>query len=126
VSLAFLFMLGQAVLQLPAMVEGTEVRLVSLDLLTVYVSARVVDGRLVFREFPPPGTEVRVLVFPPGEDPAAKAAALTGASAYTGRITDGGTDVLLTVDGTTDPVSLREVLLEEREVWLDLPMGRSR
>ncbi len=125
-SLAAFFMLAQVALQLPAMPEGTEVRLVSLDLLTVYVSARVEDGHLVFREFPPPGTEVRVLIFPPGEDAASRAAALAGATAYSGRVTDGGTDVLLKLDGVERPVSLRQVLLEEREVWLDIPMGRSR
>lgn len=125
-SLAVFLMLGQAALQLPAMPEGTEVRLVSLDLLTVYVSARVEDGHLVFREFPPPGTEVRVLIFPPGESAASRAAALAGATAYTGRITEGGTDVALTIEGVQRPLSLRHLLLEEREVWLDLPMGRSR
>ncbi len=125
-SLAFFFMLGQAGIQLPAMPEGTEVRLVSLDLLTVYVSARVEDGHLIFREFPPPGTEVRVLVFPPGDDHRGKAAALAGATAYKGRITDRGSDVLLDLDGIDQPISLRELLLEEREIWLDLPLGRSR
>lgn len=125
-SLAFFLLLGQATFQLPAMPAGTEVRLVSLDLLTVYASARVENGRLEFREFPPPGTEVRVLIFPPGDNPAAKAAALAGATAYSGSITEGGTDVLLKVDGVAEPVSLRKALLDEREVWLDLPMGRSR
>ena len=123
-SLAFFFMLAQAGLQLPAMPEATEVRLVSVDLLTVYVSARVEDGHLVFREFPPPGTRVRVLIFPPGEDLRGQAAALAGATAYKGHITDRGNDVLLAIDGIDHPVSLRELLLEERDVWLDLPLGR--
>lgn len=125
-SLAALFVLAQAAAQLPAMPEGTEVRIVSVDLLTVYASARVEGGHLVFAEFPKPGTEVRVLIFPPGDDPRAKAAALAGATALKGRITEGGTDVLLTVEGIDEPISLRQLLFEEREVWLDLPLGRSR
>ncbi len=123
-SIAFFLMLGQAVFQLPAMPEGTEVRIVSVDLLTVYASAKVVDGHLVFGEFPPPGTEVRVLIFPPDDDVRSKAAQLAGATAYRGAVTQGGTDVQLSVEGRSRPLSLREILLEEREIWLDLPIGR--
>ncbi|MBX3140969.1 MAG: hypothetical protein KF875_09485 [Trueperaceae bacterium] len=124
-SIAFLLMLGQAVFQLPAMPEGTEVRIVSVDLLTVYASAKVVDGHLVFGEFPPSGTEVRVLIFPPDDDVRSKAAQLAGATAYKGTVTPGGADVQLAVEGRSRPLSLREILLEEREIWLDLPIGRS-
>lgn len=125
-SLAFFLMLAQAGFQLPAMPEGTEVRLVSVDLLTVYASAKVMDGHLVFRELPPPGTEVRILIFPPDGDAQSRALQLAGATAYKGRITQGGTDVHLQLEGIDQPVSLRELLLEEREIWLDLPIGRSR
>jgi hypothetical protein len=125
-SLVHLFMLGQVALQLPMMPAGTEVRLMSVDLFTVYASARVEARHLRFRELPPPGTEVRVLIFPPDADDASRAAALSGATALKGRVSEAGTDVLVTYQGSEEPLSLRALLLEERNIWLDLPLGRSR
>ncbi len=125
-SLAHLFLLGQVALQLPMMPAGTEVRLMSVDLFTVYSSARVDDRRLRFRELPAPGTPVQILIFPPDADDASRAAALSGATALKGRVSDAGTDILVIYPGSSEPLSLRALLLEEREIWLDLPLGRSR
>lgn len=125
-SLSHLFLLSQAALLLPAMPVGTEVRLMSADLFTVYASARVDGDRLTFRELPPAGTEVRVLIFPPGADDASVAEVLSGAAALKGRVSQSGNDILLLQDGMEEPVSLRSLLLQEREIWLDLPLGRSR
>lgn len=120
-SLVQLFFIIQLALQLPAMTEGTEVRLVSRDLLTVYASATVVGGELVFEEFPAPGTEVRLLIFPPDAGPAEQAEALSGAAALAGAVSTSGDDVLLIDPELEEPVSLTELLLHERNVRLVLP-----
>ncbi len=120
-SLVQLFFIIQLALQLPAMADGTEVRLVSRDLLTVYASATVVGGNLTFEEFPAPGTEVRVLIFPPDAGPAEQAEALSGAAALAGSVSLAGDDVMLVDPDLERPVSLRELLLHERNVRLVLP-----
>lgn len=125
-SLVHLLLAGQILLQLPMMPVGTEVRLMSADLFTIYASARVENALLKFRELPPPGTEVRVLIFPPGVDDASRAATLSGATALTGFVSETGSDILLASDESGKPISFRALLLEEREIWLDLPLGRSQ
>lgn len=127
-SLAHWFVVGQVLALLPAMPEGTEVRILSADLFTVYASARVQAGRLQFNEFPPVGTIVRVLIFPPDPSPEDRAAALSGATALQGRVTQtpDGPDILLTDAGDPEPVSLREVLQDERGIVLELPLGGDR
>src|SRR5690606_19115556 len=115
-----LFLIGQLALQLPLMPAGTEVRLMSVDLFTVYASAKVERAYLKFRELPPPGTEVRILIFPPDADDAALAEALSGATALKGFVSETGTDILVLLEGESEPLSLRALLLQEREVWLDL------
>jgi len=119
-SLSQLFFLLQIAALLPSMPSGTEVRLVSMDLMTVYASARVEAGDLLFSDFPPAGTEVRVLIFPPDAGSVERAAAISGARALTGRVSADGLDVMLDDPELDAPMSLREVLLREREVRLEL------
>src|SRR5690606_35642245 len=93
-SFSHFLLMGQVLAILPAMSEGTELRVVSPDLLTVYAKATVMDGRLAFTEFPSPGTEVRVIIFPAESTPAERVDAMA-ARALVGRISDDGRDVLL-------------------------------
>ena len=125
-ALPHLFLIGQLMLHLPVMPAGTEVRLMSVDLFTVYASAQVERAYLKFRELPPPGTEVRILIFPPDADDTALAEALSGATALKGFVSEAGTDILVLFEGEGEPLSLRALLLQEREIWLDLPLGRSQ
>jgi len=125
-ALTHLFLIGQLMLHLPVMPAGTEVRLMSVDLFTVYASAQVERAYLKFRELPPPGTEVRILIFPPDADDTALAEALSGATALKGFVSEAGTDILVLFEGEGEPLSLRALLLQEREIWLDLPLGRSQ
>lgn len=119
-SFAHFLLVGQLLAVLPAMPEGTELRIVSTDLMTVYASASVHDGELVFEAFPPPGTEVRIIIFPPDGSPADRVASLDSARALVGRISADGADVLLTEPQGLEPLSLRELLLRERNVALRL------
>ncbi len=127
-SLAHLFVMGQVLAMLPGMPDGTEVRILSADLFTVYASARVEAGRLKFTELPPAGTLVRILIFPPDPSPENQAAAMSGATALHGRViqTTEGFDILLIDTEDPAPVSLRDLLLEERRIELDLPVGGAR
>lgn len=97
----------------------------SVDLFTVYASASVERNSLRFKELPPPGTEVRVLIFPPDADEGEQAEVLSGATALKGHVSEAGVDVLVFLGDDEEPVSLRDLLLQEREIWLDLPIGRN-
>lgn len=117
-GLSLFYLLGQAVAGLPALPVGTEVRLVSPDLLTVYASAQVEEHVLAFNALPPADTPIRVLIFPPDASRAERAAALSGALAMRGRVSPDGTDILLQLPNETEPRSLRELLWRERGVEL--------
>lgn len=118
-----IMLVAQSVLVLPALPAGTEVRLVSPDLLTVYASARIQDARLTFPTAPAPGTELRLLFFPPDATQAERAAALSGARAISGRISVDGKDILLQFPESDQPVSLRAVL-EQRDITLAIAPGK--
>jgi len=122
-SAGILFVVSQALMGLPALPPGTEVRLVSPDLLTVYASAVVVDGGLAFQVAPPAGTELRVLIFPPDATKQQRAAALSGARVISGRISVDGSDILLQFPDSDQPVSMR-TLLQDREIALTLTPGK--
>lgn len=117
-SFAHFLLMGQLIAVLPAMPNGTELRIVSTDLLTVYASASVDDGELLFDGFPPPGTEIRIIIFPADGAPAERVEALHSGKALLGRISSDGADVWLTEPDGVEPLSLRELLLRERDVLL--------
>jgi len=97
---------------LPQIAPGTEVRLVSLDLLEVYALGRVEDGHLEFRGVVlPVGMTVRVLVFPPGDSAVERAATLAGATALHARV-DEEDGVVLIADGSLG-TPLRELLARQ-------------
>jgi hypothetical protein len=115
------FLIGQATASLPAFPVGTELRLVSPDLLTVYSSGRVTQDRHLIVDLPlDAGTELRLLVFPPGATDVEKAEALSGVRAVLGRVADDRADVLVRFPGLDGPVSLRRWLADERQIVLVL------
>ena len=122
-SFSHFLLMGQVLAVLPAMSEGTELRVVSPDLLTVYAKATVMDRRLVFTEFPEPGTEVRVIIFPAESTPSERVDAM-GSRALVGRISDDGRDVLLTEPEALDPLSLRQLLFRERGVLVRFALNQ--
>jgi hypothetical protein len=119
------FLVAQSLASLPLFESGTEVRLVSPDLLTVYSSGRVVDDRLVIDLPVAAGTEVRLLVFPPDATDAEVAGVLSGAAAVVGRVDDDRADLIVRFPQLDRPVSLREWLREERGITLVLVTRRS-
>ena len=121
----FWFLIGQATASLPAFPIGTELRLVSADLLTVYSSGRVTADRHLIVDLPlDAGTEIRLLVFPPDATDAEKAEVLSGLRAVFGRVADDRADILVRFPGLDAPVSLRRWLAEERDIVLVLVTRR--
>ena len=113
--------LAQAALLLPSFAPGSELRLVSPDLLTVYASGSVSDSLELRIDLPlAAGTEVRLVVFPPDADDAAKADALAPANRHLGRGADDRNDIDVLFAGMEEPVSLRSHLEMEHGVRLIL------
>jgi len=123
VTAGILFLVAQTVMALPGLPAGTEVRLVSPDLLTVYASAQVRGGSLAFQLTPPAGTQLRLLIFPPDATQAQRAAALSGARVISGRVSVDGNDILLQFPNSDQPVSLR-TLLQDRGIVLGMQPGK--
>jgi len=120
------FFLGAGLAELPAFAAGTELRVVSPDLLTVYSSGRVEDGLLTIDLPLDVGTEVRLLVFAPDASDEEVALALSGGAALYGHVADDRADILLRVDGSDEPLSLRGWLREEHGITLVMVTRRSR
>ena len=114
------FLIGQAV-AFPTLAPGSEVRLVSPDLLRVHASGSVRDDELVLEGELPPGLEVRMLIFPPDAGAEEAAAALSGATALTARVTDAGDGLrILPADGAGEAYDWRTAL-QEQGITLRLP-----
>lgn len=124
--------------------DGSEVRLVSPDLTMVYSTAKVVGNSIQFNELPPPGAEIRVLIFPAesarNDDPpvaapsdenafgaagaqprssAPEPAQIVGPQAFRAVVTVTQDDILVYVNNQL--TSFRDVLTEEYGVRLKLP-----
>jgi hypothetical protein len=124
-SIAFLFMMGQALTAVPALPPGTIVDLSADDLLSVYLKAVVLDGKLVFRrpedagpnlQFRP-GIEVQIFIWPasgsgPGQGPIS----------LRGRVSADGSDIFVDgLDGQSGSVSFRAWLAITAGITLVLP-----
>jgi len=123
-ALVLWFLLGQTMAAMPEFIEGTELRLVSPDLMTVYSSGRVSEGRLMIDLPLDAGTEIRLLVFPPNVTDGQAAALLSGAQAVFARVAEERADILLTFPEEAETVSLREWLRTERGIVLVLVTRR--
>jgi hypothetical protein len=119
------FLVGQALAGFPQFEAGTELRLVSPDLLTVYSSGRVVDDQLVVDLPLDAGTELRLLVFPPGISDEELAEVLSGAAAVHAKVAEDRADILVRFPELDAPVSLRAWLRDERGITLVLVTRRA-
>ncbi len=122
----FGFLLGVSLADLPTFAAGTELRVVSPDLLTLYSSGRVEDGNLMIDLPLDVGTEVRLLVFGPDADDTEIALALAGGTALYGHVAEDRADILLRVGDLDEPLSLRTWLLEEHGITLVMITRRTR
>jgi hypothetical protein len=122
IDLLFWFLVSQTLAGLPQIPTGTEVRLASRDLLTVYGSARVEGGLLSFSAPLTPNQELRLVIFPPDASDQERAQALAGMQALPGRVTADGLDILVEFPELEGPISLRKWLAEERGIILVMPV----
>ncbi len=126
IDLLFWFLVSQTVAGLPDMAPGTEVKLVSLDLVTVYASAQVRDHRLVMTgDFAAEG-DVRLLILQPDASPQATVEAL-GNQALVARLSPQGDDILVQFEELDGPLSFKKWLAEERGITLEInPKGEGQ
>ena len=125
-DLLFWFLVSQTLAGLPAMDPGTEVRVVSPDLLTIHAVGRVVGAALVFDVAWPANAEIRVLVFPPDATETAVAATLSGATALRGKVSPEGDDLWIAFERTDGFLSFRKWLEEERDLSLRIDPDAAR
>ena len=118
-DLLFWFLVSQTVAGLPDMAPGTEVRLVSLDLLTIYASAQVQDHRLVMAgDFAADG-DMKLLIFQPDASPQATVDTL-GNQALSAHLSPQGDDILVQFEELDGPLSFKKWLKEERGITLEI------
>lgn len=120
VDLLFWFLVSQTIAGLPDMHPGTEVRIVSADLLTVHASAQVQDNRLVLQGDIEADSEVRVLILQPNASAEETADAL-GSKALFAHISPSGNDILVQFEEMGGPLSFEKWLKEERGITFSMP-----
>lgn len=119
IDLLFWFLVSQTVAGLPDMYPGTEVRIVSMDLITIYASARVENSELILNGTFRPDAEVRLLILQPDANAQETIEAL-GNKALHARISPEGDDILLQFAELDGPLSFKQWLEDERDIKLEL------
>lgn len=102
------------------MQPGTEVRIVSPDLLSVHAWAQVEDGRLVMQGDITADSEVRILILPPNASEKETVDAL-GSKSLVAQVSASGQDILVSFEELEGPLSFKKWLEEERGIALQMP-----
>jgi hypothetical protein len=122
-DLLFWFLVSQTIAGLPDMAPGTEVRVVSTDLLAIYATAQIEDGQLILEGNLQPNEEVRILILQPNATPEETVEAL-GSQALFAHISPEGEDILVQFQEIEGPLSFGKWLWEERSIMLRIiPLG---
>lgn len=119
IDLLFWFLVSQTLAGLPDMYPGTEVRIVSMDLITIYASGSVSNDELVLVGEIAAGSEVRLLILQPDANAQETIEAL-GNKALHARISAEGDDILLQFKELEGPLSFRKWLADERNIQFAL------
>jgi hypothetical protein len=121
-DLLFWFLVSQTIGGLPDMAPGTQVTVVSSDLMTPYASAQIEGNELLLEGAIPPETEIKVLILQPNATPEDKVQAL--GQALPAMLSPEGDDLYLKFQEIEGPLSFKKWLLEERGIVLRLiPLG---
>lgn len=126
IDLLFWFLVSQTIAGLPEMAPGTQVQIVSMDLLERYASAVIEDEWLVLEGDLKAGSEVQILIFQPDATPEETAEAALGNKALLAQVSPEADDLLVEFEELEGPLSFKKWLEEERGIFLRLiPKGNN-
>ncbi len=119
IDLLFWFLVSQTLSSLPDIYSGTEIRLVSMDLISIYAEAKVENGNLILKGDLEPGQDIRLLILQPDANAQETVEAL-GNKALHATVSEDGTDLLLRFQELDGPISFKKWLSEERDIQFEL------
>ncbi len=115
-DLLFWFLVSQTIAGLPDMAPGTEVRILSEDLMSMYASATIENNELVLEGPIPAETYVKLVILQPNPSPEETVQA--AGQALTAVVSPEGDDLYLKFQELEGPLSFRKWLFEERGIVL--------
>lgn len=119
IDLLFWFLVSQTLSSLPDIYSGTEIRLVSMDLINIYAEAKVENDSLTLTGDLEPGQDLRLLILQPDANAQETVEAL-GNKALHATVSEDGTDLLLRFQELDGPISFKKWLSEERNIEFEL------
>jgi hypothetical protein len=115
-DLLFWFLVSQTIAGLPDMAPGTEVRILSEDLMSMYASATVEDNELILTGSFPPETPFKLVILQPNPSPEETVQA--AGQALPAMVSPEGDDLYLKFQELEGPLSFKKWLFEERGIVL--------
>lgn len=115
-DLLFWFLVSQTIAGLPDMAPGTEVRILSEDLMAMYASATVENDELILEGHFPLETPVKLVILKPNPSPEETVQA--AGQALPAMLSPEGDDFYLKFQELEGPLSFKKWLFEERGIVL--------
>jgi hypothetical protein len=115
-DLLFWFLVSQTIAGLPDMAPGTEVRILSEDLMAMYASATVDNNELILEGSFPLETSVKLIILKPNPSPEETVQA--AGQALPAMLSPEGDDLYLKFQELEGPLSFKKWLFEERGIVL--------
>jgi hypothetical protein len=115
-DLLFWFLVSQTIAGLPDMAPGTEVKILSEDLMAVYASATIDESELILEGSFPVETPIKLIILPPNPSPEETVQA--AAQALPAVLSPEGDDLYLKFQELEGPLSFKKWLFEERGIVL--------
>jgi hypothetical protein len=117
-DLLFWFLVSQTIAGLPDMAPGTEVKILSEDLMAVYASATIAGDELILEGSFPTETTVKLIILPPNPTAEDQIQAISPSQALPAVLSPEGDDLYLKFQELEGPLSFKKWLFEERGIVL--------
>jgi hypothetical protein len=117
-DLLFWFLVSQTIAGLPDMAPGTEVKILSEDLMAVYASATLENNELILEGSFPVDLPVKLIILPPNPTPQDQVQAISPGQALPAVLSPEGDDLYLKFQELEGPLSFKKWLFEERGIVL--------